>query len=88
MGDIIREMTLKEEIEALSIDDIIKERLLRKLKEYDYMQKNNREEIMAKCSEEIYSKVAPLKKANAALMTACESLSAAMIAQKEVRNNI
>lgn len=84
MSEIVREMTLREEIEALSIDDKTKQRLLSKLKEYDYKQEEHNA-ILAKQREEMYSRILPLEEANAALMNACEGLSQAMVAQRRVR---
>lgn len=83
MTQIVRELTLREEIEALSLDENIKQRLLSKLKEYDETHKS----LLAKQHEEIYTKIPPLEEANAALMTACEGLSRAMVAQRRVMRN-
>lgn len=40
MSDMVREMTLQEEIEALPIDENIKDRLLCKLKDMTILQRN------------------------------------------------
>lgn len=84
MSEIVREMTLQEEIEALPLDENIKDRLLCKLKRYDYLAEENRA-LMAKQREEMYSRIVPLEEANAALLTACEGLSRAMVAQQKVK---
>lgn len=84
MSDNIREMTLQEEIEALPIDKNIKDRLLCKLKRYDYLAKEHRALIVQQ-REEMYSRIVPLEEANAALLTACEGLSRAMVAQQKVK---
>ena len=84
MSDIVREMTLQEEIEALPLDENIKDRLLCKLKRYDYLAEENRA-LIAKQREEMYSRIVPLEEANAALLTACEGLSRAMVAQQKVK---
>lgn len=84
MSEIVREMTLQEEIEALPLDENIKDRLLCKLKRYDYLAEENRA-LMAKQREEMYSRIVPLKEANAALLIACEGLSRAMVAQQKVK---
>lgn len=84
MSDNVREMTLQEEIEALPIDDNIKDRLLCKLKRYDYLAEENRA-LIAKQREEMYSRIIPLEEANAALLTACEGISRAMVAQQKVK---
>lgn len=82
MSNIAREMTLQEEIEALPLDENIKDRLLCKLK--NYLVEENRA-LMAKQREEMYSRIVPLEEANAALLTACEGLSRAMVAQQKVK---
>lgn len=84
MSDNVREMTLQEEIEALPIDENIKDRLLCKLKRYDYLAEENRALIVQQ-REEMYSRIVPLEEANAALLTACEGLSRAMVAQQKVK---
>lgn len=84
MSDNVREMTLQEEIEALPIDENIKDRLLCKLKRYDYLAEENRA-LIAEQREEMYSRIVPLEEANAALLTACEGLSRAMVAQQKVK---
>lgn len=84
MSEIVREMTLQEEIEALPLDENIKDRLLCKLKKYDYLAEENRA-LIAKQREEMYSRIVPLEEANAALLTACEGLSRAMVAQQKVK---
>lgn len=84
MSDNVREMTLQEEIEALPIDENIKDRLLCKLKRYDYLAEENRA-LIAKQREEMYSRIVPLEEANAALLTACEGISRAMVAQQKVK---
>lgn len=84
MSDNIREMTLQEEIEALPIDENIKDRLLCKLKRYDYLAEEHRA-LIAQQREEMYSRIVPLEEANAALLTACEGLSRAMVAQQKVK---
>lgn len=85
MSDNVREMTLQEEIEALPIDKNIKDRLLCKLKRYNnYLAEENRA-LMAKQREEMYSRIVPLEEANAALLTACEGMSRAMVAQQKVK---
>lgn len=84
MSDIVREMTLQEEIKALPLDENIKDRLLCKLKRYDYLAEENRA-LIAKQREEMYSRIVPLEEANAALLTACEGLSRAMVAQQKVK---
>lgn len=88
MSDMVREMTLQEEIEALPIDENIKDRLLCKLQRYDHLAEDNKA-MMAKQYEEqyekMYSRIVPLKEANAALLTACEGLSRAMVAQQKVK---
>lgn len=84
MSDIVREMTLQEEIEALPLDENIKNRLLRKLQRYDHLAEENRA-LIAKEREEMYSRIFPLEEANAALLTACEGLSRAMVAQQKVK---
>lgn len=81
MSDIVREVTLQKEIKALPIDENIKDRLL-------YEIANLAEEnkaLMAKQREEMYSRIDPLKEANAALLIACEGLSRAMVAQQKVK---
>lgn len=87
MSDNVREMTLQEEIEALPIDENIKDRLLCKLKRYDHLAKDNRELMaqLAQQQEEMYSRIVPLKEVNAALLTACEGISRAMVAQQKVK---
>ena len=35
--------------------------------------------------EEMYSRIVPLKEANATLLTACDGLSRAMVAQQKVK---
>lgn len=84
MSDNIREMTLQEEIEALPIDENIKDRLLCKLKRYDHLAEEHRALIVQQ-REEMYSRIVPLEEANAALLTACEGLSRAMVAQQKVK---
>lgn len=84
MSDNVREMTLQEEIEALPIDENIKDRLLCKLKRYDYLAEEHRALIVQQ-REEMYSRIVPLEEANAALLTACEGLSRAMVAQQKVK---
>jgi hypothetical protein len=85
MSDNVREMTLQEEIEALPIDENIKDRLLCKLKRYNnYLAEENRALIAKQC-EEMYSRIVPLEEANAALLTACEGMSRAMVAQQKVK---
>lgn len=84
MSDNVREMTLQEEIEALPIDKNIKDRLLCKLKRYDYLAEEHRALIVQQ-REEMYSRIVPLEEANAALLTACEGLSRAMVAQQKVK---
>ena len=85
MSDNVREMTLQEEIEALPIDENIKDRLLYKLKRYNnYLAEENRA-LIAKQREEMYSRIVPLEEANAALLTACEGMSRAMVAQQKVK---
>lgn len=88
MSDMVREMTLQEEIEALPIDENIKDRLLCKLQRYDHLAEDNKA-MMAKQYEEqyekMYSRIVPLEEANAALLTACEGLSRAMVAQQKVK---
>lgn len=85
MSDNVREMTLQEEIEALPIDENIKDRLLCKLKRYNnYLAEENRA-LIAKQREEMYSRIVPLEEANAALLTACEVMSRAMVAQQKVK---
>lgn len=84
MSDNIRKMTLQEEIEALPIDENIKDRLLCKLKRYDYLADEQRA-LIAQQREEMYSRIVPLEEANAALLTACEGLSRAMVAQQKVK---
>lgn len=85
MSDNVREMTLQEEIEALPIDENIKDRLLCKLKRYNnYLAEENRA-LIAKQREEMYSRIVPLEEAHAALLTACEGMSRAMVAQQKVK---
>lgn len=84
MSDNVREMTLQEEIEALPIDENIKDRLLCKLKRYDYLAEEHRALIVQQ-RKEMYSRIVPLEEANAALLTACEGLSRAMVAQQKVK---
>ena len=85
MSDMVREMTLQEEIEALPIDENIKNRLLYKLQRYDHLAEDNRA-LMAKQYEEMYSRrIVPLEEANAALLAACDGLSRAMVAQQKVK---
>ena len=85
MSDNVREMTLQAEIEALPIDENIKDRLLCKLKRYNnYLAEENRA-LIAKQREEMYSRIVPLEEANAALLTACEGMSRAMVAQQKVK---
>lgn len=84
MSDNVREMTLQEEIEALPIDENIKDRLLCKLKRYDHLAEEHRALIVQQ-REEMYSRIVPLEEANAALLTACEGLSRAMVAQQKVK---
>lgn len=84
MSDNVREMTLQEEIEALPIDKNIKDRLLCKLKRYGYLAEEHRALIVQQ-REEMYSRIVPLEEANAALLTACEGLSRAMVAQQKVK---
>jgi hypothetical protein len=84
MSDNVREMTLQEEIEALPIDENIKDRLLCKLKRYNYLAEENRA-LISEQREEMYSRIVPLEEANAALLTACEGLSRAMVAQQKVK---
>lgn len=81
MSDNIREMTLQEEIEALPIDENIKDRLLYEIAN---LAEENRA-LMAEQREEMYSRIVPLEEANAALLTACEGLSRAMVAQQKVK---
>lgn len=88
MSDNVREMTLQEEIKALPIDENIKDRLLCKLKRYNnYLAEENRELMvqLAQQQEKMYSRIVPLKEANAALLTACEGISRAMVAQQKVK---
>lgn len=84
MSNNVGEMTLREEIESLPIDENIKDRLLCKLKRYDYLAEENRALIL-KQRKEMYSRIVPLEEANAALLTACEGLSRAMVAQQKVK---
>lgn len=84
MSDNVREMTLQEEIEALPIDENIKDGLLCKLKRYDHLAEEHRALIVQQ-REEMYSRIVPLEEANAALLTACEGLSRAMVAQQKVK---
>ena len=84
MSDNVREMTLQEEIETLPIDENIKNRLLCKLKRYDHLAEEHRALIVQQ-REEMYSRIVPLEEANAALLTACEGLSRAMVAQQKVK---
>lgn len=86
MSEIVREMTLQEEIKSLPIDDSTKQRLLSKLKEYNYITEEHKA-LLAKTREEMYSKILPLEEANAALMTACDGLARAMVAQRRVTHN-
>lgn len=81
MSDNIREMTLQEEIEALPIDENIKDRLLYEIAN---LAEENRA-LMAEQHEEMYSRIVPLEEAKAALLTACEGLSRAMVAQQKVK---
>ena len=81
MSDNVREMTLQEEIEALPIDENIKDRLLYEIAN---LAEENRA-LMAEQREEMYSRIVPLEEANAALLTACEGLSRAMVAQQKVK---
>ena len=81
MSDIVREVTLQKEIKALPIDENIKDRLLYEIAN---LAEENRA-LMAKQREEMYSRIVPLEKANAALLTACEGLSRAMVAQQKVK---
>lgn len=83
MSEITREMTLQEEIKSLPIDDNTKQRLLSKLKEYDYITEEHKA-LLAKTREEMYSKILPLEEANAALMIACDGLARAMVAQRRI----
>lgn len=77
MENPVREMTLQEEIEALDIEEHVKQRLLSKLKGYDYLtDKFNCE--LAKRQEEMFSTVRNLEQRNKALLNACESLCRAM----------
>ena len=85
MSEIVREMTLREEIEALSIDDKTKQRLLSKLEEYDYEQEEHNVILVKQC-EEMHSRIVPLEEVNAALMNACEGLAQAVVAQRRVRH--
>lgn len=64
MSDNVREMTLQEEIEALPIDENIKDRLLCKLQRHDHLAEENRELMvkLAQQQEEMYSRIVPLKK--------------------------
>ena len=77
-------MTLQEEIEALPIDKNIKDRLLCKLQRYDHLAEEHRALIVQQ-REEMYSRIVPLKEANVALLTACEGISRAMVAQQKVK---
>lgn len=81
MSDIVREVTLQKEIKALPIDENIKDRLLYEIAN---LAEENRA-LMAKQREEMYSRIVPLEEANAALLTACEGLSRAMVAQQKVK---
>ena len=85
MSEIAKEMTLQEEIKALPIDDSVKQRLLSKLKEYNYIAEEHKA-LLAKHREEMYSRIVPLEEANAALLTACEGLSKAMVAQMRLNH--
>lgn len=58
MSEIVREMTLQEEIKSLPIDDSTKQRLLSKLKEYNYITEEHKA-LLAKTREEMYSKILP-----------------------------
>jgi len=87
MSELVREMTLQEEICALPIEDNVKERLLSKLKRYDYLEEEHKC-LLAKQREEMFATIIPLKEANAALLTACEGLSKAMVAQRRCFNDI
>lgn len=87
MAHIVREMTLQEEIETLPIDETIKQRLLSKLKECNCLLEE-REALLAKQREEMYSSIVPLKEANIALLTACEGLSKAMVAQGKLNKKV
>lgn len=60
MSEIVREMTLQEEIKSLPIDDSTKQRLLSKLKEYNYITEEHKA-LLAKTREEMYSKILPLE---------------------------
>lgn len=82
MSDIVREVTLQKEIKALPIDENIKDRLLYEIA--NLAAEENRA-LMAKQREEMYSRILPLEEANAALLTACEGLSRAMVAQQKVK---
>lgn len=78
MENPVREMTLREEIEALNVEDFIKRRLLSKLNDYDSRAKAE----LARQQAEMYSSIRNLIENNDALLNACESLCRAMVIQR------
>lgn len=84
LSEDVREMTLREEIKILDIDDTTKQRLLSKLKEYD-CQEEKYNACLVKHREEMYAKIRPLEETNLALTEACEGLSRAMLALRKIR---
>lgn len=70
----VREMTLQEEIEALDIEEGVKQRLLSKLEDKDCRYKAKLDEQ----ADRMYSEIRNLEERNKALLNACESLCRAM----------
>lgn len=78
MENPVREMTLREEIEALNVEDFVKKRLLSKLEKHDFRTTAE----LARQQEEMYSTIRNLTENNSALLNACESLCRAMVIQR------
>lgn len=82
MENPVREMTLREEIKALNVEDFIKKRLLSKLEKHDFQATAELE----RQQEKMYSTIRNLTENNTALLNACESLCRAMVIQRSDTN--
>lgn len=82
MENPVREMTLREEIEALNVEDFTKKRLLSKLEKHDFRAMAE----LARQKEEMYSVLCNLQKMNDTLMKVCDGMCRVVTIQRRIEN--
>lgn len=82
MENPVREMTLREEIEALNVEDFIKKRLLSELEKHDFRAMAELE----RQKEEMYSVLRNLQEMNDALMKVCDGMCRVVTIQRRIEN--